>query len=371
MLKWLKEIRCPWDANACAAAAEHGRFEVLKWLKEIRCRLDAKTCAAAAMNGHLEILMWLKANGCTWNSKAYTNAAQYRHYEVLKRMRENDAAPSWDEEVCAFVAQRGDWEILKWARGQGCPWDERTLAAAAQGGHLEILKWAREQGCPWAETGGYSVLTPRAERRYGTGAVKGHLQVVIWAVENGFHVTREACEYAASNGHLEILNWLKANAWPWKEGDDQFEMPYSQHGCPCSEQGWCSTASEQDHLDVVKWAIENGCSGHKKKSQACHHAAQREYLSVLKYLRANESPWGEVVLVVAARIGHLEMFKWTLENGCPCTKAVWVEAVRCSQIPILEWAFRNRCPWEPLSCYRNWIKKGGRLQTWAQQEGCW
>ena len=39
-------------------------------------------------------------------------------------------------------------EILKWARGQGCPWNERTCRYAAGMGHFELLKWARGQGCP-------------------------------------------------------------------------------------------------------------------------------------------------------------------------------------------------------------------------------
>ena len=30
-------------------------------------------------------------------------------------------------------------------------WDECTCAYAAEGGHLEVLKWARENGCPWDE----------------------------------------------------------------------------------------------------------------------------------------------------------------------------------------------------------------------------
>ena len=33
---------------------------------------------------------------------------------------------------------------MKWARENGCPWDEVTCAYAAQNGHLETLRWARE-----------------------------------------------------------------------------------------------------------------------------------------------------------------------------------------------------------------------------------
>ena len=33
---------------------------------------------------------------------------------------------------------------MRWARGRGCDWNEGTCAYAAQGGHMEILKWLRE-----------------------------------------------------------------------------------------------------------------------------------------------------------------------------------------------------------------------------------
>ena len=51
--------------------------------------------------------------------------------------------------TCAYAAENGHFEILKWAREQGCPWNEWTCAYAAENGHFKILKWAREQGCPW------------------------------------------------------------------------------------------------------------------------------------------------------------------------------------------------------------------------------
>jgi hypothetical protein len=45
----------------------------------------------------------------------------------------------------------GHLEVLKWARENGCPWDENTCAWAAERDHLEVLKWAHENGCPWDE----------------------------------------------------------------------------------------------------------------------------------------------------------------------------------------------------------------------------
>jgi len=46
------------------AAAEGGHFELLKWLREMGCPWDYRTCAEAAAKGHFEMLKWAIENGC-------------------------------------------------------------------------------------------------------------------------------------------------------------------------------------------------------------------------------------------------------------------------------------------------------------------
>jgi hypothetical protein len=55
----------------------------------------------------------------------------------------------WDRKTCAWAAEGGHLEILKWLHKQGCPWNEDACAFAARGDELDILIWLREQGCPW------------------------------------------------------------------------------------------------------------------------------------------------------------------------------------------------------------------------------
>jgi len=109
-------------------------------------------------------------------------------------------------ETCANAAEGGHLEVLKWARENGCPWDERTCANAAEGGHLEVLKWARENGCPWDEG--------RARTRRGRpprGAEVGARERL--PVGRG-----RTCANAAKGGHLEVLKWARENGCPWDEG---------------------------------------------------------------------------------------------------------------------------------------------------------
>jgi hypothetical protein len=42
------------------------------------------------------------------------------------------------------------------------------------------------------------------------------------------------------DGHLEVLKWAKENGCPWNENV-------------------CNNAAKNGHLEILKWAIENGC----------------------------------------------------------------------------------------------------------------
>jgi hypothetical protein len=138
--------------------------------------------------------------------------------------------------------------VLQWARDNGCPWTEWTCAYAAKGGHLEVLKW----GAPTAVPGTSRHVRLRRAKAisrccsgrgptavHGTSrraaAEGGHLDVLQWERANGCSWVQSTCEVAAKGGHLEVLKWARANGCPWDE--------------------WtCAYAAEGGHLDVLRWA---------------------------------------------------------------------------------------------------------------------
>ena len=47
------------------------------------------------------------------------------------------------------------------------------------------------------------------------GAARGgHLEVLQWARANGCTWHKDTCAYAAQEGHLEVLQWARANGCP-------------------------------------------------------------------------------------------------------------------------------------------------------------
>lgn len=59
------------------------------------------------------MLKWLQTNGCTM------------------------------KHCCVHAAKGDNFEVVKWAREQGCPGENLICEGAAEGGHIEVLKWAK------------------------------------------------------------------------------------------------------------------------------------------------------------------------------------------------------------------------------------
>jgi hypothetical protein len=79
------------------------------------------------------------------------------------------------------------------------------------------------------------------------------------------------CAHAATFGNLHVLQWARANGFPWDEDT-------------------CARAAEHGHLDVLKWARSNGCPWDE---QTCTYAARNNHLDVLQWARANGCPWDD------------------------------------------------------------------------------
>ena len=47
-----------------------------------------------------------------------------------------------------YAANEGYLEVLQWLCANECPWDERMISFAHEYIHYDIMDWARENGCP-------------------------------------------------------------------------------------------------------------------------------------------------------------------------------------------------------------------------------
>ncbi len=95
-------------------------------------------------------------------------------------------------------------------------------------------------------------------------ALSGNLQVLKWTIKRmKCPITRQTCWAAAEGGHLNILQYIKSQAYPW----DEFT---------------CMSAARRGHLNILKYLRDQGCPW---DSSACAGAAVGGHLSILKYLK--------------------------------------------------------------------------------------
>lgn len=150
---------------------------------------------------------------------------------------------------------------------------------------------------------------------------------------------------AAKMGDLDLLVWALEN------------------GCPkAKEISLC--AAKGGHLDCLIFVHQSGCPWH---FGVCFSAAKRGHLDCLRYAREHGCPWDETVCHVAAMEGHLDCLKYVFENGCPRSTYTCFVAADGDHLDCLKWALENgfyiddsiisRAP-EGSNCLR-WLRENG------------
>ena len=96
--------------------------------------------------------------------------------------------------------------MVKYCVANECPINAEACAYAAQNGHLEVLKYLREE-----------VKATWDSRTASWAAAKGHLHILEYLVERKYdQYSVYACAFAAENGHFDCLKYLHETAKaPW------------------------------------------------------------------------------------------------------------------------------------------------------------
>ena len=161
---------------------------------------------------------------------------------------------------CTEVAETNKLELLKWAREEKkCKWDEWTINRAAEQGNLEMVKYCVANECP---------------------------------------IDEDACAFAAFNGHLECLKYLR----------EEVKAPWDSHTAT-----W---AAENGHLHILEYLVERKYE--KFSTLACEYAAENGHLDCLKYLHETaKAPWDEDAVREAHEENQTECVQYLLDNKCP------------------------------------------------------
>jgi hypothetical protein len=167
----------------------------------------------------------------------------------------------WDERhFCIQVAKTNKLELLKWIREERkCEWDYRTICAAAHQGNLKMVKYCVANKCP---------------------------------------IRTVACAFAAENGHLEVLKYLR------EEAKAHWDLRTA---------AW---AARNGHLHILEYLAERIYD--RYYNLACERAAENGHLDCLKYLHETaKAPWDKEAVRAAHENKHPECLQYCLDNDCP------------------------------------------------------
>jgi hypothetical protein len=166
---------------------------------------------------------------------------------------------------------------------------------------------------------------------------------------HGLRVPRIICEFAASEGHLSLMLWMREYGcfFSWKDcadsslrEDHSHILRWMQANCP-----------EFDTSDMWSYAICHGrlealslfASTKPETLTAlgllpCRWACAHGRLEVLQWLRERGCPWESDTAELAAERGHLHILKWARENGCTWERdQIFQRALEWERYEVTDW----------------------------------
>ena len=150
LLKWAREEKkCEWNVGTINMAAEQGNMEMVKYCVANECPIDENACAYAADGGELEVLKFLREEVKTpWGSETASYAAQRGHLHILEYLVERKY-DEYNEWACRWAAEKGHLDCLKYLHETAkAPWDEDAVFWAQWNNHSECVQYFLDNNCP-------------------------------------------------------------------------------------------------------------------------------------------------------------------------------------------------------------------------------
>jgi hypothetical protein len=237
-------------------------------------------------------------------------AAMYGYIDLLTFC--HTRIQPWDESIMRRAIASGRLSCVKYLFDHGCPWNERVFMEAAKNNHVDILEFftafqtlPREVGFIAARLGHLNVLEflqkqnfPWCTEMMNEAAFYNRLECVIFLHEHGCEWNETTMNSAATRRHIDMFVYL------------------CEQGCPMSISA-CYDAIKLGCVDAVKALVHRGCYMNEEN---CELAARRGYLDILQILHEHGCPWNKNTCESAAMYGHLDCLQYAKHHGCPLNK---------------------------------------------------
>jgi hypothetical protein len=362
----LKIARSNLDTVFLLDAACSGHTQLIKWLMDtMHVPFRAFVLLLAVQHGHMDTLIWCVEEISSRIKRVEKNATLVESIGVMGFLVINctDFQPI---ELCNAAARTGRLDLLAYLWEKGCGQYSETVTSAIRSGRKDVIEYALENGC-------HCPTDCRV-----TAAAAGDLEILRYLEDKflGYDHRVRVCELAAVEGHLDILRYAHENGYPW-DGDSCRAAARNGHlsilkylhenGCSCRRTPIYYEAIISGQLDVVMYLYENDFT---MDMDACDYAATRNSLPILIYLRERGFPWSSRTCLAAIVEGNLEVFAYAHENGCPVHREACLEATIYGHLNILRYAHEAGYEWDERVCRTAAYYNNLDCLRYAHENGC-
>jgi hypothetical protein len=202
------ELGMRYSTTVAEGAARCNTLSVLQHVHAAGCPWHPRVCSSLAERGEFEALRWVREHGCSWYDFCILSAAASSgNIEMTVWFKEQLGLP-YREASMSAAAGNGQTAMCQFLYAEQCPWDGYSCIAAAYSGHVDTLRWLREQGCPWTET-------DTAHKAAEGGSVGVMIYLVQAGIEFGAELLTAMLNIAGACNKLAAAQWLRLQGAEW------------------------------------------------------------------------------------------------------------------------------------------------------------
>uniref|UniRef100_A0A6C0C6C1 Ankyrin repeat protein n=1 Tax=viral metagenome TaxID=1070528 RepID=A0A6C0C6C1_9ZZZZ len=226
--------------------SQHRHPHILEWMiRKKHFVFSLTTIENIATGGNLECLQLVHSKGYDiFHASVFAGAVSSGNTKMVKWLSDIGCpldTSMINEIIDSCLNRRPKLSLLKLLRSLNYKFDDRLCSLVAYYGNLEILNFFYANGC----TLNNNIIVD--------AAINGHLDVIIWAYDHGCKWNVKTCMNTIQNYHFIVLKWLRGIS------RDTCNIKSSiTEICPWDESV-CSEAIEYRYVDILRFAIINGC----------------------------------------------------------------------------------------------------------------
>lgn len=295
--------------------------------------------------GHLDIVKWAVENNFTRNILgAIESACESESIEVVKYLvnfcETSRKTRFVFSDICVQnAATKGRLDLLKYifsSKKFKINVQEDMLKQGCESGNLEVVKFLEEQGYVWK-------VVP--------AEFNNNLDLLIYSREKGAKWDPNVIYHAVRSVQLDIVKWAVLNGCPFppkiplpvdflRNGGLQILKWLREQKITFTEPIFSFTAASEGNLETLIWMNEVGEYKHPDTFKGAIISGK---LDVVKWVISNGYEFvPEKGCVLAFDYGHSEILEWIVsEYKIDVLSIQWISMSATIQIPVLKFLHKN------------------------------